>query len=305
MAREIFHRHYATGANLYAVIHYKGMRWDGSTFVTPTVAALGSGAVALTEDAGTYFYAADVPAGITVQGRLDYWVHVGGVSPAVGDAVAKESSVIWDGAAETAFDTRHDPSALCQGVVEAATSNTLTLASGNAPAQALSGVARVEITGGQGVGQAAMISAYDVSTRVATIEGSWWTVPNTSSRYAVYWRSNHPTTILGGADAAGLDLIGSPQSGDAFALLSPFEGAFLAGQVTAASSSSTFTVMFTGTAPGAAELAGAYCSFTSSDLYPCKVQIASAVSAGPSSRTITLVEGAPLMPTAATTVLIG
>lgn len=73
------------------------------------------------------------------------------------------------------------------GRVSAATSTTVTLAfsAGGASETADYVGQRMYIVNGTGKGQSSIITAYDSSTRIATITGSWATTPDTTSVYTI------------------------------------------------------------------------------------------------------------------------
>lgn len=190
MSREIAHQDHArTGQPLYCVIDRGGRRWDGASFVVPAEADWASYVVPLVEDAGTGHFTADVPAAITTPGRLDVTVlRRIGPTPAPIDTNVAFATVGWDGQADTAWDPRVDPTAICQGLLTAATSSTATLSATAAPPAGmdLAGNGVVCITGGAGRGQVARVASYDANTRVVTIDGSWSVTPDASSFVRLY-----------------------------------------------------------------------------------------------------------------------
>lgn len=204
MAREIRCQNYTrTGQTLYAVIDFQGLRWNGASFVTPTATDWASYAVAMDEDVDTGHFSANVPAGITVWGRLDYRVFQrASANPALSDWQENEGSILWSGDAESAFDIRFEPANLGQGQLAAATATTATLGSWG-PALALGGKSFVTILSGAGAGQTARITSYDPATKVATIENSWLVTPDATSHAAVDWVSEWRAALT----PAGLDAI--------------------------------------------------------------------------------------------------
>lgn len=204
MAREIrFQNFQRTGQTIYAVIDFQGLRWDGASFVTPTAGAWPSYAVAMTEDAGTGHFTANVPAGITVWGRLDYRVYKqSGASPDLSDNYETADSVIWSGELESAYDIRYSSAVLAQGQLAAATATTATLGPWG-PALDIGDKSFISILSGTGAGQAARITSYNPATKVATIENSWIVTPDATSRAAIDWQSEWRAALT----PAGLDAI--------------------------------------------------------------------------------------------------
>ena len=91
------------------------------------------------------------------------------------------------------------------GIVNAATSSTITLAidATGANNEILYGNTAnsniISIVGGTGAGQQATISSYNASTRIVTISGTWSTTPDTTSTYSI----GRLTTTRAG-DVAGI-----------------------------------------------------------------------------------------------------
>jgi hypothetical protein len=165
------------------------------------------------------------------------------------------------------------------------------------------------IVAGPGTGSQLEVTAYDSGTRHATIGGGFpGTAPTTASTYMLdFWQDQG--LMLAASQPhyspAKVADLGVVQTGDNFALLSPFGGTYLPATVTAVISTTVFTVRFAGGAPTPADVAGAECIFTSADLAPAKVTINSAITAGSGSLTLALSIAAPALPTTSTTVLIG
>lgn len=84
------------------------------------------------------------------------------------------------------------------GTAQAGTATTITLAASDVSVSGYAGIATVEITGGPGVGQSKLITAYNSTTKVATVS-TWTTNPTSASTYRITGASPHPN-YLGGVD---------------------------------------------------------------------------------------------------------
>jgi len=71
------------------------------------------------------------------------------------------------------------------GTAQAGTSSTITLASGASSTDSYYVGQVIELTGGQGSGQSATISAYVGATKTATVDVAWGTVPNNTTTYEI------------------------------------------------------------------------------------------------------------------------
>ncbi len=205
MGREIhFQSTERSNATLYAVLDFQGKRWNGTSFVTPTAGNWATYAIAMSEDTGTGHFVANVPAGITVSGRLDVTVFVrNGATPLPTDVEDARDMIVWNGHAETGYDQRYDIAALSQGYLATATSTTVTFTVDAGPLQDVGQKAHLFIVSGLGAGQTARITAYNTSTRVATLDGPWIITPDATSYVAVYWATEWRATLA----PDGLDAI--------------------------------------------------------------------------------------------------
>lgn len=114
-------------------------------------------------------------------------------------------SAIWDKArsAHTLADTFGAMfQALNDGTAQAGAAGSITLAAGASSVDGFYNGAVVQIISGTGAGQARPIASYVGSTRVATVQGSWVTAPNNTSRYLVV-----PGTGFAELSAATIDAI--------------------------------------------------------------------------------------------------
>ena len=75
------------------------------------------------------------------------------------------------------------------GTATAGNSTTITLAVGSSSVSGYYAGATITITGGTGSGQTKTITAYDGSTRVATVNSAWTTNPNNTSVYSITIKS--------------------------------------------------------------------------------------------------------------------
>ena len=73
------------------------------------------------------------------------------------------------------------------GLVQSATSSTLTLSNENLSSNTASGLAgqTIYLTSGVGLGQSKVVSSYDVSTRVATFASNWTTTPTSNTNFSI------------------------------------------------------------------------------------------------------------------------
>lgn len=74
---------------------------------------------------------------------------------------------------------------LTSGTAQAGASGTITLAAGASATSSLFVGLPIRITGGTGSGQARVITAYNGSTKVATVDWSWTTTPDNTSTYEI------------------------------------------------------------------------------------------------------------------------
>lgn len=86
------------------------------------------------------------------------------------------------------------------GTAQAGASTSITLAAGASATDDIYNDAIVEITSGTGAGQAQRITAYNGTTKVATVEETWITTPDNTSVYDVY-PDAAPASGGGGASA--------------------------------------------------------------------------------------------------------
>lgn len=102
MAREI--RGISSDGTLYArIINKAGLWWNGATFEAYAAANYANYVVAMVEQGDSGVYVADFPAGITIGGTYDYFVHyrVGGAA-AQGDPPINTGKIDWTGSASVA-----------------------------------------------------------------------------------------------------------------------------------------------------------------------------------------------------------
>lgn len=86
----------------------------------------------------------------------------------------------------TSVDTLPNSYVATSGTAQSATATTLTLASGASSTNDFYKGMHVTITGGTGIGQDHQrVIAYNGSTKVATLSGSWITTPDSTSSYQV------------------------------------------------------------------------------------------------------------------------
>ncbi|HSW63349.1 MAG TPA: hypothetical protein VLH56_08570 [Dissulfurispiraceae bacterium] len=78
------------------------------------------------------------------------------------------------------------PFTLRDGTAAGATSTSITLDSGAVTTLDYYVGCNVQITGGRGVGQVRLITAYSGATRIATVDQAWTTLPDTTSTFSVY-----------------------------------------------------------------------------------------------------------------------
>lgn len=77
---------------------------------------------------------------------------------------------------------------LHEGTAQAGGANTITLSSSASSSNDAYKSMLVKITGGTGAGQVRVITAYTGSTRVATVDQNWETVPDSTSQYKIVRR---------------------------------------------------------------------------------------------------------------------
>lgn len=77
------------------------------------------------------------------------------------------------------------------GTAQSGTTNTITLAAAELSTGMTAGMA-ITLTNGTGAGQASTISAYNQTTKVLTITGTWTTIPDTTTTYRIVGTSPHP-----------------------------------------------------------------------------------------------------------------
>lgn len=88
------------------------------------------------------------------------------------------------GTAEAA-GTAQDGSALHSGTAQAGAASSITLAAAASATTDYYKLATVTITGGTGSGQARTITAYNGTTKVATVSSAWTTPPDATSTYTI------------------------------------------------------------------------------------------------------------------------
>lgn len=72
------------------------------------------------------------------------------------------------------------------GTAQTGTANTITLTAGASATTSIFVDCRIFITGGTGAGQTSIISAYNGTTKVATVEDAWGVIPDNTSTYSIY-----------------------------------------------------------------------------------------------------------------------
>lgn len=75
--------------------------------------------------------------------------------------------------------------AIATGTAQAGAASAITLTAGASGTTGFYNQAFVRITGGTGVGQIKRITAYNASTKVATVDSAWATVPDSTSTYSI------------------------------------------------------------------------------------------------------------------------
>lgn len=84
-----------------------------------------------------------------------------------------------------ASGTAQNGSAIHSGTAQAGAASSITLAAGASAVTDYYKLATVTITGGTGSGQTRAISAYNGTTKVATVSSAWTTPPDATSNYTI------------------------------------------------------------------------------------------------------------------------
>jgi hypothetical protein len=197
---------YYTGNTLYAHIRDRqGAVWNGASFESYNSANWSSYDIALTEDASSGYYKVAFPAAPANKYTIVIYAQAGG-SPALGDSIVGTGSIKWDGTSE---ETELS-SVLADAVWDEATSGHTTSGSygqvlqiirtGTATAGAAGSITLdasasatndfynnqiIQLIGGTGSGQSKIISDYDGSSKVATVNDNWATQPSTDSVFVI------------------------------------------------------------------------------------------------------------------------
>lgn len=110
------------------------------------------------------------------------------IADAVWDELASEHQIV------DSFGEAYSAGVIDAGTAQAGGASSITLQAG-APSTNLAG-AIVRLNSGPGKGESAIISAYDTSTKVATILGTWLTQPTTSTKYIVERATTTPLVTV-------------------------------------------------------------------------------------------------------------
>lgn len=204
MAKEIQIAYTSTAVTMYAIVRNStGSVWDttGSSFVAYATADITKYDIALSEQGtASRYYAGDMPA--LSAGVYNVAVYQrAGASPDENDTLAGVAQIHWDGSAvsaipsvaaiqsglatSTALSTLTGYFAIRTGTAQAGAGTSITLdASASATTDLYAGT-WVLITGGTGVGQPRLITAYNGTTKVATVNPAWATNPDGTSTFVV------------------------------------------------------------------------------------------------------------------------
>lgn len=221
MANEIQLAHNATGRTIYALIRNStGSVWQTttSTFVTYATANLANYDIALTEQGtASRYYAGDMPALAAGVYSVSAFDRSGG-APAEGDTLVGVEDIEWSGTAVVTTSALATAAALATvddfldteiAAIKAKTDALFTVRSDTAQAGASTSITLdasassvtdfyaglwVATTGGTGVGQVRVITSYNGTTKVATINPAWATNPASDTTF----------TLLSGAYLAGI-----------------------------------------------------------------------------------------------------
>lgn len=161
---------------------------------------------------GDYYAVLDATDTATL-GKCEVLVHVAGalavrrsfmiLPPAVYDALVLGTDYLQVDVTQV----NGVAAATSDGTAQAGAASTITLASGASATNSIYVDRTVTITGGTGVGQSRVISAYVGSTKVATVHRSWNTNPDNTSTYSigstaasnvVEWLGAAPSALISG-----------------------------------------------------------------------------------------------------------
>jgi hypothetical protein len=105
-------------------------------------------------------------------------------APTAGDFTAAMKTSL-NSATPVASLASLDSTVLQSGTAQGGASGTITLASGASATDSLYKGLVVKVYGGTGAGQSRVITAYNGTTKVATVDWNWTTTPDNTSTYAV------------------------------------------------------------------------------------------------------------------------
>lgn len=191
---------WATGVTLYTVIKSGVGPWDGTAFGPLVVANWAAYATATPETpGGSRQFVCQFPTGAPA-GNYNWSVYLqAGGSPALGDVRIGGGSGYWDGTtfggASSVTDDVSLPATpptgyggatvLHAGTAQAGAATSITLDSGAGSVDGQYLYCTIALLTGTGAGQSAVISAYDGTTKVATITHAWATNPDATTTFQV------------------------------------------------------------------------------------------------------------------------
>lgn len=198
-------RNPTTAVNLSGTTISTSQRVDVNTIKTQSVTCAAGVTV------GAFVGNATAALSVDASGRIDVGSILGTASQGAAGYVGIDWSKITNptatvnlsGTTVASAGSSYSP-VILSGTASAGGGNTITLASGPSTDNLLNG-ARVELTGGTGADQAAVIIAYNHSTLVATVDRPWVTAPDNTTTYrVVYEASPIGTQIEAGTPAVNL-----------------------------------------------------------------------------------------------------
>jgi len=138
-------------------------------------------------------------------------VQIGGQFSLVGRYFSPDEIEVWFGDLEaTDANTEPEPVLFDYVVVGSATSTTVTFSSGASGDDDAYVTWEIEVTSGAGSGQKRYISAYDGSTKTATITVAWGTQPSSSDSCALrylWWPDTIEGTVPSGTPEETVDVV--------------------------------------------------------------------------------------------------
>jgi hypothetical protein len=116
-----------------------------------------------------------------------YYTYTTGTFTSIVAGVVTGSGTLWNTAAsDVAVDDVFVSENITTGTAQAGALGSITLAAGASGTDDIYNRMYVDLTGGTGSGQRRIITDYDGTTKVATVDTNWGTTPDNTSTYAIY-----------------------------------------------------------------------------------------------------------------------